>query len=120
MLSLNPYRLKYVRQDGKDYDISDALIITEYDAGLTTKDDAEIDGVVWEDKNYNGKQDKYTDDDGNEVDEPGIENIELQLVPYVYYNNKWQKLKDADLKASLVNTQLQLIQMQMVHTSLLM
>ena len=84
--------------DGKDYDISDALIITEYDAGLTTKDDAEIDGVVWEDKNYNGKQDKYTDDDGNEVDEPGIENIELQLVPYVYYNNKWQKLKDADLK----------------------
>lgn len=92
--TLDEYKLT---KDDKTYDISKAQIITKYDAGFTSVDRAEIDGVVWDDKNYDGERGKYTDTDGNEIDEPGIEDVEVQLVPYVYENNQWKLLKKENL-----------------------
>lgn len=93
--SLDEYK---ITMEDEAYDISKALIITKYDAGFTTEDRAQIDGVVWNDKNYDGQRGKYTDAEGNKTDEPGMADVELQLVPYVYYNNKWEHLDKDNLK----------------------
>ncbi len=93
--SLDEYK---ITMEDETYDISKALIITKYDAGFTTEDRAQIDGVVWNDKNYDGERGKYTDAEGNKTDEPGMADVELQLVPYVYYNNKWEHLDKDNLK----------------------
>ncbi len=87
-----------ITADGKEYDIADAQIITKYDAGFALVEYSQIDGIVWNDKNYDGKQGTYINDKDVVVNEPGIANIELQLVPYVYNNNEWQLLEKDDLK----------------------
>lgn len=90
----NPIGDNILEVNGKKYDTSDGLMILDNDAGFTTMDKAVISGKVWDDKNYDGQQDKYQNADGDLVDEEGIEGIELQLVPYYYNDKTWVALKD--------------------------
>lgn len=84
--------------DGKRYDASEGISVLDQDAGLASIDTAEIKGRIWEDKNYDGQQNTYTDRDGAEQPEPGISMVQLQLLPYVYDSaaSKWVEMKDPD------------------------
>ncbi|MDE7124291.1 MAG: hypothetical protein K2N83_02220, partial [Eubacterium sp.] len=84
---------------GTTYNITRSQTVLDVDAGLTLREKSEIKGTVWNDKSYDGLNNKYVDNDGNNIDEQGISDIELQLVPYVYTNNKWKYLEAGDLIA---------------------
>ena len=74
---------------GKTYNVTRSQTVLDVDAGLTIDEKAEISGLVWNDKNYDGCQNSYMDENDVELDETGVSDVELQLVPYVYTNNKW-------------------------------
>ena len=78
--------------NGRKYDTSDGIMILDNDAGFTTMDKAVISGEVFDDKNYDGQHNQYQNEEGEQIDEEGIEGIELQLRPYYYDNNRWNAL----------------------------
>ena len=82
---------------GKTYNVTRSQTILDVDAGLTIDEKSEISGLVWNDKNYDGLQNSYIDENDVELDETGISDIELQLVPYVFTNGKWKLLNADDL-----------------------
>ncbi len=82
---------------GQIYNVTRSQTVLDVDAGLTIDEKAEISGLVWNDKNYDGCQNSYIDENDVELDETGVSDIELQLVPYVYANNKWSLLNAEDL-----------------------
>ena len=75
---------------GVDYNTADGRMILDLDIGLTTKDKAVFTGVVWDDKNYDGIQNQYQSDIGP-ADEPGIADVELEVVQYYYKDSQWIK-----------------------------
>ncbi len=92
----NPIGDNVVTVGDKKYDVSDGLMLLDNDAGLTTMDKSIIEGIVWDDKNYDGQQNEYTNADGENEDEPGISDVELQLIPYYYDDptNTWKALDE--------------------------
>jgi hypothetical protein len=95
----NPIGDNVVTVGDKKYDVSDGLMLLDNDAGLTTMDKSIIEGIVWDDKNYDGQQNEYTNADGENEDEPGISDVELQLIPYYYDDptNTWKALDENDM-----------------------
>ncbi len=89
--------------EGVAYDTSAGEGILDMNIGLVRVETSQIRGIVWEDKNYDGMNNTYTDADGKEVQEPGIEGIELELLPYYYESGhdtvkgKWVPLKASDV-----------------------
>ncbi len=95
----NPYQFTI---DGVTYDTARGRSVSNIDAGLATVDTAHIKGAVWNDKNYDGIRNTYTDADNNEIEENGVGGVELQLIPYVYYKGshgtfRWNALAKDDL-----------------------
>lgn len=82
--------------NGIRYDTSEGISVLDKDAGLTSVDEAQINGRIWDDKNYDGQQNTYEDIDGNIQDEPGISGIGLKLIPYYYDTgtSEWKKMQN--------------------------
>lgn len=76
--------------DGESYCIREALTILDIDAGLTRKEQGTIEGIIWEDADYDGVRSA----DGQEN---GIAGITLSLVPYIYTEDGWKALEKDDL-----------------------
>ena len=59
---------------GKTYDLADAVAAQEnWNGGLKQVEQAQVDGYIWDDQNYNGVQD---------TDEVGISGVEITLEQY--------------------------------------
>ncbi|MFQ9922888.1 MAG: SdrD B-like domain-containing protein [Beduini sp.] len=76
--------------NGVDYNTAEGRMILDLDIGLTSKDKASFTGIVWDDKNYDGIQNQYQSETGLE-DEPGIADIELEVMQYYYKDSQWIK-----------------------------
>ena len=65
---------------GKKYDIIKAVASTANDGGLTEFEKSSIEGVIWNDKNYDGIR---------SADETGIENVPVKLTRYYHNGTEW-------------------------------
>ncbi len=90
------YDMDYIIQNNLgNYDVNKVTHRTDYDGGLIKYEKADLKGTIWEDKNYNGLMDTYKDDSDNVLDEPRIENVDLQLQQYYLDGTVWKKVPEA-------------------------
>ena len=69
-----------ITYNGKEYDISDAKIVLDYDAGLSEYQYGKVDGIVWSDT---GEADGHRYNGILDEDEKGIEGITVHLEQYI-------------------------------------
>ncbi|SCH12423.1 Serine-aspartate repeat-containing protein D precursor [uncultured Ruminococcus sp.] len=85
-----------VTYQGHDYDLSDAEIILDYDAGLSEYQYGNVDGIIWEDADYDGVMDSG---------ETGIDGVTVYLEQYYKdANGRYQKVTKAESANGTVYT----------------